>query len=295
MPTLLGTLGGAFLPDRTDNEFRDVDPNGDLARESRQAGRFAGQSRGQFGSLGGEARGERDQMRRLARGQDSVSALQLRQALQQNQSAQASMAAGARPGQGAMAARTAMENSGRLGAALSGQQAVAGLQERQAAQNSLNQMLMQQRQQELQAALGSQGQAFEGYGQLEQARAGRFGAMAQTPTPGESLLGGAAGLAGAIALSDRRLKKGIKGGEKEADSFLKALTAHRYSYKDEGHGKGEHLGIMAQDLERTELGKRAVIDTPAGKAVHGARLATMLAATLPGLDKRLAKLEGKGR
>jgi hypothetical protein len=46
---------------------------------------------------------------------------------------------------------------------------------------------------------------------------------------------------------------------------------------------------MAQDLEKVV--PDAVINTPAGKVVHGAKLAGALAAALPGLNKRLEKLE----
>jgi hypothetical protein len=294
----LGRVGSGLrkglFPNRSDNEFREVDPDGNLSGQAGASSKFADRSEGRFGRLGGEATTERDYMRRLARGEDSVSALQLKQALQQNQSAQASMAAGARPGQGAMAARTAMENSGRLGASLSGQQAVAGLQERQAAQNSLNQMLMQQRQQELQAALGGRGQALQGYGDIEQARSNRFNAMLGTPLPQEQFLGALMG-AGGLMASDSRLKKDIKGGDRDADALLKALRAKSYRYKDERHGEGTQLGILAQDLQKTKIGRQAVIETDGGLMVHGAKLAGALAATLPGLDKRLAKIEGKGR
>src|SRR5262249_11352646 len=102
-------------------------------------------------------------LQRLASGQDSISAEQLRQGLQQNVAAQRSLAAGAAPANAAMAARTASIQAARLGSGMAGQQAIAGLQERQQAQQALSQerqqaqsalteMLMQQRQQELQAA-----------------------------------------------------------------------------------------------------------------------------------------------
>ncbi len=55
-------------------------------------------------------------------------------------------------------------------------------------------------------------------------------------------------------------------------------------------GAGDQVGVMAQDLEKSGF-KHAVFDTPAGKAVHGAKLALGLAAILPGINERIAKLE----
>lgn len=101
-----------------------------------------------------------------ASGKDSMSAEQLRQGLGQQLAQQNSMVAGARPGNQAMAARTGMMNTARLGAGLSGQTAMAGIAERQAAQNSLGQMLGQLRGQDLQAALGAAGLAQGAYGTL---------------------------------------------------------------------------------------------------------------------------------
>ena len=54
-----------------------------------------------------------------------------------------------------MAARTAAMNMGRMSTGLAGQQALAGLQERQQAQKALSDLIMQQRGQDMQVALGS--------------------------------------------------------------------------------------------------------------------------------------------
>jgi hypothetical protein len=145
------------------------------------AGQFGQDSQGQFRSLGREATGERDYLRNIARGNESVSRMQLAQALQQNQAAQQSMAAGARPGNAAMAARGAAMNAGRQGAGLAGQQAIAGIQERQAAQQQLAQMLMQQRQQEL-------GGVQTGYGTQVGAFGTALGGAMGSPTGTEKLL-----------------------------------------------------------------------------------------------------------
>jgi endosialidase-like protein len=267
------------------------DPGADAERKRKEqlygqageAGQFAGQAQSGYGQLGQRASGALDYLQGQAQGQNSVSAEQLRQGLQQNLAAQQSMAASASPQNAAMAARTAMLQSGRLGAGLAGQQAVAGLQERNQAQQQYAQLLEALRQQELQAALQSRQAAMGGYG----------AANAGTPEKswiekwGPAIQGG---ISAASAASDRRLKKDIKDGDDLANKAVSGLAAHLYKYKDEQYGKGQRLGIMAQDLERAGLG-HAVIDTPQGKMVHGAHLATANSAMIGALGRRLAKLE----
>ena len=77
---------------------------------------------------------------------------------------------------------------------------------------------------------------------------------------------GSLGVAG-IAASDVNLKTNIKDGKKSIGEFLKSLSAYDYDYKDEKFGKGKHNSVMAQDLEKTETGKKAVMDTDEGKMV----------------------------
>lgn len=139
---------------------------GNVQGQAGAASKFAGQGEQGFGQLGTESAALRGQLGDIASGKLSQSKEVLRQGLQQNLAAQQSMAASARPQNAAMAARTAMMGAGRLGAGLSGQQALASIAERQGAMQSLGNMLGQQRGLELQAALGSRGQALQGYGAI---------------------------------------------------------------------------------------------------------------------------------
>lgn len=253
-----------------------------LYQQAAAAGGFAHKGERGFGQLGQRSTGALDYLQAQAQGQNSVSAEQLRQGLAQNQAAQQSFAAGASPQNAAMAARTAAIQSGRLGAGLAGQQAIAGLQERQQAQQQYAQLLQALRQQELQAALQSRQNAMQGYGAQnagtpEKSNIEKYGPMVRDA-------------ASAFAASDKRLKTGIKDGDARANKAVTGLAAHLYRYKDERHGKGERLGIMAQDLERAGLG-HAVMDTPQGKMVHGAHLATANTAMIGALGRRLTKLE----
>ena len=135
----------------------------DLNRQGGLASHFAGQGQRGFGQLGQEAASLRDLVSQQAQGRNLVSGEMLRQGLQQNLGAQRSMAASAAPQNQAMAARTAATQMGRLGAGMSGQAALAGMQEQQAAQRTLAELILQQRQQELNAALGGRQGAIGAY------------------------------------------------------------------------------------------------------------------------------------
>lgn len=270
-----------------------VDASGVMLRESNRASQFGQRGQKGYNRLGIEADSERGYLRDTAHGQNSVSAAQLRQGLQQNIAGQQAMAASARPNMAPMAARQASMAAANLGSGLGGQQAVAGLQERQQAQQQYQQALLAQRQQDLQATTSGQSSALSGYGAIEQQRGNRYGAMLGVnpgPSSGDKTMAVGSAIAQMYASSDIRLKKDVKSGDKDAQRLLKGLRAYTFKYKSEKHGEGRQLGIMAHELEKAGL-KQAVIDTPEGKMVHGAKLATALAATLPGLNKRLAKLE----
>lgn len=246
-----------------------------------------------------------------AQGQNSVSAMQLQQGLQQNLAAQQAMAASAAPQNAAAAARTAAIQSGQLGAGLAGQQALAGLQERNQAQQQLGQLQLGQFQTNASAATGGYNAAINannasiqnpqkttgqallgGLGGGSQALSllgGGGGGGAAGAAMGAGASGAGAGVAAGL-MSDRRLKTNVRDGSNDAAKALSGLKAYSYDYKDEKYGKGKQLGVMAQGLEAAGLG-HAIIETPAGKAVHGGKLAAALAAMMPGLDDRISKLE----
>src|SRR5262245_1749753 len=225
------------------------DPGADQERQRREllyqqaaaSGHFAGRGEKGFADLGQQGNANIAALQRIASGQDSVAAEQLRQGLQQNLAAQQSMAAGASPQNAAMAARTAAIQSARLGAGLSGQQALAGLQERNQAQGQLANAIQGLRGQDLQAALQGRQSAIAGYGGYN------------TPlTPEKSFIEkyGPAIQSGisAAAMSDRRAKTGIRGGDGAAARALRGLKAYSLGDKDEANGEGPRVGIMAQDL-----------------------------------------------
>ncbi len=104
----------------------------------------------------------------------------------------------------------------------------------------------------------------------------------------------AANAAQSTSDEDKKTKTGS--GKGELQGFLDAIGAHSYEYKDEMKdnplaGEGEFVSPMAQELEKTEVGKSMVMDTPDGKVVdYGKGFGAILAAQAM-LNDRLNKIE----
>lgn len=84
-----------------------------------------------------------------------------------------------------------------------------------------------------------------------------------------------------MVYSDRNLKTNISNTSKsDISNFIKSISVPKnYDYKDSANGPHTKGGLMAQDLEKSNIGKSAVINTPKGKAVDTARLMTIMAST----------------
>jgi hypothetical protein len=137
-----------------------------LNEQGAASGNLADMLTGQYGGLSQESVGARNYLRDIASGKSSVSREQLRQGLGSNLASMRSMAASASPQNSAMAARTAMMAGGRAATGMSGQAAMAGIQERQAAQAALAQMLTAQQGQAIQGANAAHGNAISAYGNV---------------------------------------------------------------------------------------------------------------------------------
>jgi hypothetical protein len=253
-------------------------------------------------------------------GQNSLAQLQLRGATDANIAQQRSLAASAGPGNAAMAQRMAAQNIGRINQGLGSQAAQLGIQERNAAAMGLAGLSGQARGQDMQGSQFNVGAQLQQTGmndaaansafnrELANAQAGQAGNIAYeqartqravgslgTPTQGEGILGAAMGGLG-LALSDERKKQSIKDGERAATSFLSAIAPKTYNYTPAGMqsgmaAPGTHLGVMAQDLERTPVGRAAVQNTSAGKVVDYGQLGGTMLAGLAALNSRLSKVE----
>lgn len=97
-------------------------------------------------------------------------------------------------------------------------------------------------------------------------------------------------------MSDEREKEDVKPADKQVKLFLDSLKAHEYKYKNplaKGAAPGEHVSVMAQELEKSKLGKKMVEkDSESGNKMvdYGSGLPVMLAA-LASINKRQNELE----
>lgn len=120
------------------------------------------------------------------------------------------------------------------------------------------------------------------------------GAKAAEMAGGSGGAAGAAAAAGpAMAASDKNSKKNIKKGDGSIESFLDHLAAYEYDYKEGKGPKGKKTSVMAQDLEKSKVGKQMVKNTKDGKMVdYGQGFAAMLAG-MANLHERMKKMEGE--
>ena len=97
-----------------------------------------------------------------------------------------------------------------------------------------------------------------------------------------------------MAVSDVSAKKNIVPANKELEEFLNALGVYSYEYKDKQNGEGRHISTMAQDLEKTEIGKSMVETREDGlkQVNYGKGFAVMLASNAL-LNHKYNQLEAK--
>ncbi len=87
-------------------------------------------------------------------------------------------------------------------------------------------------------------------------------------------------------ISDERAKSG-------ASQMVSGLDPYAFRYKDpERHGEGQHVGIMAQDLERSPAGRTVVEQGADGlKRVNTPKLTMLNSAALAAQDDRMREIE----
>lgn len=261
------------------------------------------------------------QLQQQAAGQGpSVAQAQYAQAADRGLKQQLALAA-SQGGNPALAARQAAMGAANINQDLAGQAAVARMQEQQAAQQALGQQLAVARQGDIglatdqaqlaqQAALANQQARAQLQAQQNQLNAaytgqsiglnqGQFAAnqayeaakqnqaAQQTQLAGNLL--GAAGQVGAAFLSDKRVKRNIAPSGDEVKKFLDSLEPKKYDYKAGKGTPGKKLGILAQDMEKSGLGKSVVKETASGKMIDNADAVSALLASVADLNKRLKK------
>jgi hypothetical protein len=207
----------------------------------------------------------------------------MEQMARQRQSAAASARGVSNP---ALAMRSAQQAGEQANLELGQQAAMARLAEQQAANQTL-----------LGAAASQRGTAASAAGAEIGAR------MDDAASRREMVGGGASGIASiAAAASDENQKQNkmesSDNSSKVISEFMDALKSYTYEYKkgakqpgDKPNPEGEVSGVMAQDLEKSKLGKQMVTNTKNGKVVDFAQGMAPLFSAIAELNKKVKKLE----
>lgn len=250
------------------------------------------------------------QMQQRVAGQmPSVAELQMGRGMDLTRQALASQAATQRGASAGLAQR----QLGRATAGTMQEQAAQGgllrAQEQAQAEQSLAGMLGQTRaqdqalmaqanqlaQQYMAMGMGADQAQFLANMELEKTRQQARQLQAQTGAQQQAaLLQAGATIASGALMSDVNQKENIKDGAKDVSKFLKSLSAKSYDYKDgslPGAAEGKRYGIIAQDLEKSAMGKSLVKNTAHGKMVDVPQSVGALLAAVSHLNKRLEKME----
>jgi hypothetical protein len=110
----------------------------------------------------------------------------------------------------------------------------------------------------------------------------------------QGAMGAAAGVA-SVAMSDRRVKTDVRDPDiRDLQDFLGNTKGKLYRYKDPKHPgqrAGENYGPMAQDLQKSKIGRTVVVEGPGGLYVDTGRLALADHAALAELARDVEKLK----
>lgn len=102
-----------------------------------------------------------------------------------------------------------------------------------------------------------------------------------------------AGHVASFFMSDERIKENIDPAEEDIEVFLSKLKPYKWDYKDPGkYGEGKRYGVMAQDMEKSPIGKSFISEDEEGvkRIDYGSAQSTMMA-ILKDLHDRVQTLE----
>lgn len=259
--------------------------------------------------------GQLSQLQGIASGQQQgAGELAVQRQAQNALAAQQSMARMQRGPMAMLGQRDARDQSAAIGSTAMGVGQQAALGDQMAAQGMIAQAAGQGRGQDQSVQLANLNAQLQQMGMDDAARLGYLqqltgmnaaelnaavGAMGAAQAgnkpgylPGLMQTAGQVGAAAAMA-SDENLKEEIADASDEVDAMLDNLYPKSYKYKDAKWGEGRRAGIMAQDLERSEAGKRIVMDTPEGKLLDVNKAISAALAGAARLNKRVRELERK--
>lgn len=93
--------------------------------------------------------------------------------------------------------------------------------------------------------------------------------------------------------SDKRLKKNIhEVSEPDLEEFLASIDPKAFEFKDPSLANGQNVGVMAQDLEKSKVGRTMVEDTPSGKILDMHKGFGVILAALAALHDKIEKEKG---
>ncbi len=128
---------------------------------------------------------------------------------------------------------------------------------------------------------------------IQSAYMGSRGSSVMSPQRASRLSGGGGGSKGPISgvnggfsmagmFSDKRLKKDIKSVSKQDLAELKStIKPYTWQYTEQENGSGEWTGVMAQDLQKSKLGRSVLFEDHRGMlAIDMRKLTSLLLATL---------------
>lgn len=88
-------------------------------------------------------------------------------------------------------------------------------------------------------------------------------------------------------VSDEREKQKIKDGSAGAQDMMRNLAAAIFEYKNKQNGDGKQVGVMAQDLEKSDLGSQMVEEKGGKKWINFAKGLGAVLAAQADLNKRM--------
>lgn len=245
-------------------------------------------------------------LRRRAAGEaPSLAEQQLKAGQQRQQQSLQAALAGLRGRQAGLSIRGLQQQFAEQGQVLSQQAAQLKAAEQAQAEQQLAQFLGQR----TQAEMGAQEMAFreqlarqQAAAELERLRGADIASLlglgaqlsqqarAQQAAGIGGLLSAGAGLGAAAIMSDVSAKKEIEPAKAEAKKFLDELTAYTFKYKNSAEPM---MGIMAQDAEKSKMGKYMVQQKGSKKMLSGKKTMSAMLASLAYLNDRINQMEDK--
>ncbi len=242
-------------------------------------------------------------LQRQASGQQAgAGELAVNRQVGQAQAAQASQSMMARGANAGMANRQAARSTADIGVAGAGQAAQAQMQDQTNAMGQLGGVLQGMRGADVQVAGANQASQMQQQQVQLAALAQMLGidqAEMQARIEKAKVDAGDKGNIGGIMtglgtmMCDENLKTDVEPEGVEIDEMLRNIVPCSYNYKDKVHGEGRRVGVMAQDLQRTEIGESIVFDAGDHLEIDGNKAVPMLLAVVARLNARIDQLEGK--